>query len=105
MQLKEPQVLFSIDSTTPRCFSNTALISHAFGEFTLDFALVEIGEQPGVIRVKSRVVLTPSHAKQLLATLGQNIERYEATFGPVRMPPDKPGADVDNIISITGAKK
>ncbi|MEM0961610.1 MAG: DUF3467 domain-containing protein, partial [Bacteroidota bacterium] len=40
---------------------------------------------PGVpkARVKSRVVVTPAHAKRLLAALADNIQRYEGQHGEI----------------------
>ena len=56
-------------------YANLAIITHSSSEFVLDFIRV----MPGVpkARVKSRVVLTPEHAKRLLSALEDNIEKYE----------------------------
>jgi hypothetical protein len=37
-------------------------------------------------RVKSRVVLTPEHAKRLLISLQENITRYESNIGKINIP-------------------
>ena len=65
-------------------YSNLAIISHSTSEFILDFATV----LPGVdkARVKSRIILTPEHAKRLLRSLQDNIERYENNVGPIEIP-------------------
>ena len=42
-------------------YSNLAIISHSTSEFILDFATVLPGVQKA--RVKSRIILTPEHAK------------------------------------------
>ncbi|WP_412067283.1 DUF3467 domain-containing protein [Rubrivirga sp. IMCC43871] len=62
-------------------YSNLVMISHSPEEFILDFIRV----MPGVpkARVKSRVVVTPGHAKRLLAALADNIQRYEAQHGDI----------------------
>ena len=62
-------------------YSNLVMISHGPEEFILDFIRV----MPGVpkARVKSRVVVTPGHAKRLLAALADNIQRYEAQHGDI----------------------
>ena len=52
-------------------YSNFALINHSTSEFVIDFATVMPGMQKA--RVKSRIVLTPEHAKRLLRTLQENI--------------------------------
>jgi hypothetical protein len=63
-------------------YSNLAIISHSPSEFVLDFVRV----MPGVpkAQVKSRIVLTPEHAKRLLNALQDNITRFEKQFGPVK---------------------
>jgi hypothetical protein len=35
-------------------------------------------------KVKSRIILTPQHAKRLMKALTENITRFEATNGPVK---------------------
>jgi hypothetical protein len=60
-------------------YSNLAMIAHSNSEFVIDF----IRLMPGVpkAKVKSRIIVTPDHAKRLLAALKENIEKYEASFG------------------------
>ncbi len=60
-------------------YSNLAIITHSNAEFVIDFVRV----MPGMpkARVKSRIVLTPQHAKRLLAAMRDNIEKYEAVHG------------------------
>ena len=65
-------------------YSNFALINHSTSEFVIDFATVMPGMQKA--RVKSRIVLTPEHAKRLLRTLQENIARYETTMGKIEIP-------------------
>ncbi|MEI5984126.1 MULTISPECIES: DUF3467 domain-containing protein [Sphingobacterium] len=62
-------------------YSNLAIITHSNTEFVLDF----IRLMPGVpkAKVKSRVILTPEHAKQLLNALQENIQRFEGQNGPI----------------------
>ena len=69
-------------------YANLAMIAHSNSEFVIDF----IRLMPGVpkARVKSRVIITPEHAKRLLAALKDNIEKYEATFGPIKRTEDTP---------------
>jgi hypothetical protein len=63
-------------------YSNLAVITHSSTEFVLDFVRV----MPGVpkAKVKSRVILTPEHAKRLLMALGENISKFEAVHGPIK---------------------
>lgn len=62
-------------------YSNLVMIAHSPEEFILDFIRVV----PGVpkARVKSRIIVTPQHAKRLLRALAENIERYEQAHGPI----------------------
>ncbi len=62
-------------------YSNLAIISHSSGEFVVDF----IRMVPNVpkAKVKSRIILTPQHAKRLLRAMADNVKRYEAQFGVI----------------------
>jgi hypothetical protein len=33
--------------------------------------------------VKSRIIVTPDHARRLLSALKENIEKYEAAYGKI----------------------
>lgn len=63
-------------------YSNLAIINHSHSEFVLDFIAI----MPGVpkSKVKSRIVLTPQHAKRLLRALGENIHRFEQAHGEIK---------------------
>ncbi len=65
-------------------YSNLAIISHSSSEFVVDFARI----MPGVPKamVKSRIVLTPEHAKRLLHALTDNINRFEKNHGAIKEP-------------------
>lgn len=65
-------------------YSNLALIAHSQAEFIVDF----IQMMPGVekARVKSRIILTPQHAKRLMRALAENVHKYESVFGPIKEP-------------------
>ena len=69
-------------------YTNLVMIAHNPEEFVLDFIRV----LPGVpkARVKSRVVVTPGHAKRLLAALADNIGKYEAQYGEIGEPHPQP---------------
>ena len=70
-------------------FSNLAIITHSTTEFVLDFIRV----MPGVpkAKVKSRIILTPEHAKRLAAAMQENIEKYEAVNGRIKTHPEPAG--------------
>lgn len=69
-------------------YSNLAVITHSPTEFVVDFVRVV----PGVpkAKVKSRVIVTPQHAKRLMKALQENIRKYESQHGPI---PDAKGFD------------
>ncbi|MCF7886303.1 MAG: DUF3467 domain-containing protein [Candidatus Marinimicrobia bacterium] len=68
-------------------YSNFTVISHSKAEFVIDFARIV----PGVNKahVKSRIIMTPTHAKTLLYTLKENISRYESENGEIKVPEKK----------------
>lgn len=63
-------------------YCNLAIITHSNAEFVLDFVRV----LPGVpkAKVKSRVVLTPQHAKRLLRALNENVNKFESMHGNIK---------------------
>ncbi|MCC6838351.1 MAG: DUF3467 domain-containing protein [Bacteroidia bacterium] len=63
-------------------YSNLAIITHSQSEFVVDF----IKMMPGVpkAKVKSRIVLTPQHAKRLMKALKDNISKFEQANGPIK---------------------
>ncbi|HQW00633.1 MAG TPA: DUF3467 domain-containing protein [Bacteroidia bacterium] len=63
-------------------YSNLAIITHSTSEFVIDFVKV----MPGVpkAKVKSRILLTPQHAKRLMGALAENIQKYEAVHGAIK---------------------
>jgi hypothetical protein len=63
-------------------YSNLAIINHSHSEFVLDFVTL----MPGVpkAKVKSRIILTPQHAKRLLKAIGENIHRFEMAHGEIK---------------------
>ncbi|MEJ6796502.1 MAG: DUF3467 domain-containing protein [Flavobacteriales bacterium] len=63
-------------------YSNLAVITHSNSEFVVDFIRV----MPGVpkAKVKSRIILTPQHAKRLMGALNENIRKFETQNGPIK---------------------
>jgi len=62
-------------------YSNLAIITHSNSEFIVDFVKM----MPGLpkAKVKSRIVLTPQHAKRLLKSLADNVKKFEAQHGKI----------------------
>lgn len=63
-------------------YSNLAIITHSQSEFVIDFIKI----MPGVpkARVKSRILLTPQHAKRLAKALADNISKFEQQHGKIK---------------------
>lgn len=71
-------------------YSNLAIITHSNQEFILDFIQV----MPGVTeaKVKSRIILTPQHAKRLTRALSDNVKKFEQLHGDIQeFEPPVPG--------------
>lgn len=85
---------FDIDlseETAQGNYSNLAIIAHSTSEFIIDFAAILPGLKKA--RVKSRIILTPEHAKRLLLSLQENITRYESAIGKIEIPKPQPSGD------------
>ena len=65
-------------------YSNLAIIAHSNGEFIFDF--VRIVPNSPKAKVKSRIIVTPQHAKRLLRALAENVQKFERQFGPIQEP-------------------
>jgi hypothetical protein len=63
-------------------YSNLAVITHSSSEFVVDFVRI----MPGIPKanVKSRIILTPEHAKRLLMALQDNVKKFESMHGPIK---------------------
>ena len=65
-------------------YSNLAIISHSNSEFVVDF--IRLVPNVPKAKVKSRIILTPQHAKRLLAALRDNVQKFEMQFGKIDEP-------------------
>jgi hypothetical protein len=80
---KPVPVKVTIDEATAEGhYVNFANILHNPTEFVLDFGRVVPGRAD--VKVMSRLLTTPYHAKQLLRALQQNVELYERSYGEIR---------------------
>lgn len=87
---KDNQMQIEIkDDVADGIYANMAVIAHSSSEFVFDFIRV----LPGVpkAQVKSRIVMTPEHAKRLMFAIQDNIRRYESQMGEIRMPEQRSG--------------
>ncbi|HLW10999.1 MAG TPA: DUF3467 domain-containing protein [Fermentimonas sp.] len=80
---KEGEIQIELsDEIAQGTYSNLAVISHSSSEFVIDFIRIV----PGLAKakVKSRIILTPEHAKRLLDALNDNIDKFEQHNGKIR---------------------
>jgi hypothetical protein len=82
-KLKEGQMNIELsEEVADGTYCNLAIINHSISEFVVDFIKV----MPGVpkAKVKSRIVLTPQHAKRFLKALNDNISKFESLHGEIK---------------------
>jgi len=82
---KDPSGKINIEldaNTAEGIYSNLAIINHSVSEFVIDFVKI----MPGVPKnkVKSRIILTPQHAKRFSKALIDNVKRFEQAHGEIK---------------------
>ena len=70
------------DKIAEGTYSNLAIINHSVSEFIVDFVSVMPGQPKA--KVKSRIILTPQHAKRLAKALAENVKRFEKSHGEIK---------------------
>ena len=84
MEQEQPTIRITLDDQTAQGeYVNFANIIHSPSEFVIDLGRVVPGRPD--VKVYSRVIMTPLHAKQLLEALGQNIAMFEQKFGEIHV--------------------
>lgn len=63
-------------------YANLAIITHSHAEFVIDFVNVMPGAPKS--KVKSRIILTPFHAKRLMRAMAENVQKYEDANGTIQ---------------------
>ncbi|UMB60530.1 DUF3467 domain-containing protein [Lutibacter sp. A80] len=80
---KEGQINIELDDKIAEgTYSNLAIINHSVSEFIVDFVSVMPGQPKA--KVKSRIILTPQHAKRLVKALADNVKRFEQSHGEIK---------------------
>jgi hypothetical protein len=77
-----PQII--VPEGTEPLYANLARISHSPADIVIDFAHILPGETTA--KIQSRIVMTPLSAKLLMRALAENLGRYEASFGEIKVP-------------------
>lgn len=85
--IKQKQIQINIDEETAMGkYANVGMITHNAEEFIFDFAFIPPG--PGgqnQAKLRSRVIISPGHAKRFLSALSDNISKYESKNGKISM--------------------
>ena len=82
MKKEEAQIDIELtEEVADGIYANLAIINHSNTEFVVDFVKVMPGTSKA--KVKSRIILTPQHAKRLLRALRENLARYERNHGEI----------------------
>ncbi len=63
-------------------YANLAIITHSHAEFVVDF--VNVMPSSPKSKVKSRIILTPFHAKRLMKALIENVQKFETANGVIQ---------------------
>jgi len=80
---KEGQINIELDDKMAEgTYANLAIINHSVSEFIVDFISVMPGQPKA--KVKSRIILTPQHAKRLVKALAENVKRFEKSHGEIK---------------------
>ncbi len=63
-------------------YVNLAIITHSQAEFVMDFVNIMPGTAKS--KVKSRLIMTPQHAKRFLDALAENLQNFENANGMIK---------------------
>ena len=96
---KKKQLKIEIDESVGQGeYVNFAIVTHSIAEFVLDFIRILPGLNKS--KVRSRVVISPMHAKTFLKALQDNIDKYENKFGEIKVINNKEAVpDFNNLIN------
>lgn len=89
LRINRPQLVLP-ESLEAR-YSNLVRIAHTPSEMVFDFGQILPGDKQALI--KARILMTPISAKLLHRALTENLRKFEATFGEIRIPQNKTLAD------------
>ena len=78
------QIKLEVPSESEAIYSNQVLIAHTPSELVFNFAQMLPGNKTA--KVKAQVMMSPIGAKLLYKALGENLSKYEANFGEIKLP-------------------
>jgi hypothetical protein len=85
------QPVIEVPSDVSAVYANLVRIAHMPSELVLDFAHLMPGTTSA--QVRARVIMSPLGAKLLQRALSENLQRYEAAFGEIKVPGESSLAD------------
>ncbi|HEY4717194.1 MAG TPA: DUF3467 domain-containing protein [bacterium] len=91
---KELSIQIQLDETTAQgAYSNLAFVNHSETEFTMDFIYLQPQEPKG--KVRARIITSPQHMKRFFLAIQENLRKYEAKFGEVKVSPPQFQGKID----------
>ncbi len=86
-----PAIQLEVPPGLETLYANLVRIAHSPSELVFDFAHLLPGNSPATVR--ARIVMSPLGAKLLYRALAENLARYEAAFGEIKVPGELSLAD------------
>ncbi len=83
-QIPSKQIKLEIPSDQEAVYSNQVLIAHTPSELVFSFAQMLPGSTSA--KVKTQVMMSPIGAKLFYRALSENLSKYEANFGEIKIP-------------------
>jgi hypothetical protein len=78
------KIKLEVPAGTEAVYSNQVLIAHTPSELVFSFAQMLPGNTTA--KVKAQVMMSPIGAKLLYRALGENLSKYETSFGEIKLP-------------------
>jgi hypothetical protein len=86
-EIPQPNIQVKVqESASQVIYTDAVLVNGSPLGFVLNFGQWA-PEQPGLVRIYSRVGMSPNHLKLLANLLQQNVAGYEKQFGPIPLLP------------------
>lgn len=87
-QMTQPNITISEGDTYYEVYSNHAQIRANVWDFYIGFGRIHQNTENEVkVDVSVGIIVSPQQAKALFNLLGQNLQSYEGTFGPIVLEP------------------
>jgi hypothetical protein len=81
---KTKQIKLEVPPDLEPTYANQVLIAHTPSELVLNFAQMIPGNSTA--KVKAQIMMSPIGAKLFFKALGDNLSKYEANFGEIKLP-------------------